>query len=81
MKGIDLRIKARKHLCRLLGHEYRAIWFKGNQFGQCGVADTEAGCVYCGHTEPNHFLMNINDIDWEATKHRTEPPKHKTYIA
>jgi len=73
----------RKYFCWLLGHKYQVIWFKNPYAhifeGQAGVADTEAGCVYCGQTKPNSFMMNINDIDWKATKHRTEPPKHKTY--
>ena len=68
----------RKHFCWLLGHRYRAIWFKNPYAhifeGQAGVADTETGCVYCGYTEPNKFPIDIDDIDWEATKHRTAPP-------
>ena len=73
-------MRIRGHLCWLLDHRYRAIWFKPSVYGgQVGVADTEAGCVFCGHTEPNTFFMNANDIDWEQTKHRTEPPEHKVY--
>jgi len=73
-------MKLRKHLCWMLGHRYRAIWFKPSlpQFpkDQVGIADTEAGCVFCGYTKPNSFPMQVDHIDWENTKHRTTPPKH-----
>ena len=73
-------MQIRKHLCWWLGHKYRAIWFKKNRFGdQAGIADTESGCIYCGHTDPNFLMLNINDIDWEATQHRINPPKHNVY--
>jgi len=74
-------MKIRKHFCQLLGHRYRAIWFKnpypGLIEGQAGVPDTEFGCVYCGHTEPNAFYIQAKNIDWKATKHRTQPPLHR----
>lgn len=74
----------RKHLCWLLGHRYPVIWFKPPRpktapEGQAGVADTEAGCIYCGFTKPNSFFMDVNNIDWRSTKHRTTPPKHRVY--
>ena len=73
----------RKYFCWLLGHKYRVIWFKNPYShifeGQAGVADTETGCIFCGQTKPNSFMMNTNDIDWKATKHRTEPPEHNIY--
>ena len=70
----------RRYFCWLLGHRYKVIWFK-NPYShivesQAGVADTEAGCVYCGITKPNEFPIQVSEIDWEATKHRTEPPKY-----
>ena len=77
-------MKLRKHLCRVLGHRYRAIWFKPPYLhlgmgGQAGVADTEAGCVYCGTSSPNTHFMNVADIDWTMTKHRKNPPRNGTY--
>lgn len=73
----------RKYFCWLFGHRYQAIWFKAPREDypedQAGIADTEAGCVFCGETSPNTFLMDINEIDWKATTHRTVPPEHRTY--
>ena len=85
MKRNSLRFKLRKHLCWLLGHRYRAIWFnpklspKGEVIGQAGVADTEFGCVYCNHKEPNTHMMAVEDIDWNSTPHRTYPPVNNVY--
>ena len=76
-------MKIRKYFCWLLGHRYKAIWFKPAypriSDAYAGVADTEAGCVYCGQTSPNEFFMNILEIDWEKTTHRQSPPIHRTY--
>ena len=73
-------MKIRKYFCWLLGHKYQGIWFKKNKWGdQAGIADTETGCVYCGHTKPNWFPIDANKIDWEATKHRSELPKSNVY--
>lgn len=73
----------RRHLCWLLRHRYRAIWFKTPSYlkpGEgVGVADTEAGCVYCGHQEPNWFPMDTAKINWEKTEHRFTPPFYNTY--
>jgi len=84
MKRNSLRFKIRKRLCWLLGHRYRAIWFNpvvrgGKVIGQAGVADTEYGCVYCSHKEPNTHMMAVEDIDWSATPHRTYPPVNNVY--
>ena len=73
----------RKYLCRMLDHRYRVIWFKPSDLhveiqGQAGVADTEAGCIYCGLSKPNTYLMNVADIDWTMTKHRKKPPINNT---
>ncbi len=79
--GLDhLPIYIRKRLCRVLGHKYRIIWFKSDSpDAQAGFADTEAGCVFCKTSSPNEYPMNANDIDFEATKHRTTPPLHNVY--
>lgn len=66
----------RKYFCWLLGHRYKVIWFKEERYGQAGIADTEAGCIYCGYTEPNSYPLWSDIVDWEATKHRNELPKH-----
>lgn len=74
----------RRHFCWLLGHRYPVIWFKNPYShifdGRAGIADTEAGCHYCGHSEPNSFPIDVDNIDWQATKHRTKPPKHNVYL-
>lgn len=76
-------MKIRGYLCWLLGHRYKAIWFKSHRADapecQVGIADTEAGCVYCSYVSSNEFPMNVNDIDWKATSHRKSPPEHNTY--
>ena len=69
----------RKRLCWLFGHRYLGIAFKSksdNPDAYVSVADTEHGCVFCGHSKPNDFPMLASDIDFEKTKHRKEPPKH-----
>jgi len=67
----------------MFGHRYMPIWFKppipNFSDAQAGIADTEHGCVYCGHSEPNSFPLDASDIDWEATTHRTTLPEHKAY--
>ncbi len=83
--GLDLlSIYIRKRLCRVLGHKYPVIWFKKKNDivpldGQAGTADTEAGCVYCKTSHPNEHPMYVNNIDFNATKHRKSPPKHNVY--
>ncbi len=74
----------RKHFCWLVGHRYPVIWFKSEYTfqeagDQTGIADTEAGCTYCDHTEPNWYPMKPENIDWERTTHRTEPPRFNVY--
>lgn len=67
----------RKKLCWLMRHKYRVIWFKSDRpDAQAGIADTEAGCVFCGHSEPNNHPMSAENIDFKATKHRITPPEH-----
>lgn len=78
-EGLDrLPRPIRKRLCWLLKHKYKAICFKSdNPDVYVSVADTEEGCVFCGKSSPNTFPMVAEDIDFERTKHRTVPPKHK----
>ena len=67
----------RGKLCWLLGHQFRVIWFKSdNQNAQAGIADTEAGCIYCGKSKPNEYPLVETKIDYLATKHRKSAPKH-----
>jgi len=77
-------MKIRKYFCWLFGHRYPAIWFKptliaGKEIGYTGVADTEAGCTFCGYAEPNSFPINADHIDWSRTKHRHAPPENNVY--
>ena len=78
-EGLDRLPKCvRGRLCWLLKHKYRGIWFKSdNPDAYAGIADTEAGCVFCGDSKPNEHFMDPREIDYEKTKHRSTPPKHK----
>jgi hypothetical protein len=72
----------RKKLCWLLGHKYKVIWFKSKTcyHEQSGIADTENGCIFCGHAENNKYPIAINEIDYKATRHRSEPPKYNVFL-
>lgn len=77
--GVD-RLPFRGRLCWLLKHKYPVLWFKSdNPDAQSGIADTEAGCVFCKYTKNNTHSMYENEIDYVATKHRTTPPKHRVF--
>jgi len=70
--------RVRGRLCWLLKHKYRVIWFKSNNpDAQAGVADTEHGCVFCGASKANEHFMDPREIDYQKTKHRSAPPRHR----
>ncbi len=71
----------RGKFCWLLGHRYPVIWLKGERGTRIGIPDVEAGCIYCGYTQPNKYPISAEKIDWLLTTHRTPGnlPRHNVF--
>lgn len=66
------RMPFRHKLCRIFGHQYPAFWLKSEYNGsEVGIADTSAGCRFCGSASAIEYPVSQEDIDYNKTRHQT----------